>query len=284
MIMAATLDTSFRMLRPGLPRRGHHATLAFVDRIDTAPLRPPADTRTARASGLVRMAEAAGRLSRQRSDILAQLLRATVQPADVTRSAFAPIWAFDNVARTGVLIRLLLALDRLRKSGSPHMLSPAMERDAADRLSAGLSLLQDCSGSDPAPCSALLRHVVRDLVELFGPTAGDIAVSTQIETLAMPAVKRRALLLIACNLLLHCITDGAPGQSGRRLGVSLQRIGGGRVRLTVADTAAGDDHDRSADLCEAIDDMAAILAGRISVRRDEHGGSATDLIFRHAEP
>jgi two-component sensor histidine kinase len=265
--------------------------LEFVDRIDVlSPRSGGLDVRRERSArdsawnipsghprGLARMAEAAGRLKGQRAAILYQLLHATSAPPENKGSPLKPIWAFENFARAKVMIRLLSSLDRLRKNGSPHMLSLEVERDAADRLSAGLSLLQDLSGACPVPCSALLRHVVRDLVELFGPTIGEVSVATRIEPITMTGIKRRAVVLTVCNLLLNSIADGFPELSRGALLVSMQRIGRAQVRLTVADNGCASDRDHMEESWEAVDDLVAILGGRLVRQRDGHGGMVTEL-------
>jgi hypothetical protein len=266
------------------------ASLAFVDRIDVRPFvsaeapYPPRDRAPEpperRTPGLTRLMEAADRLTGPRADILSQLLRATCSPVEASRSPLRPIWAFENFARTRVMIRLLSALDRLRKNGDPHMLSLDMERDAADRLSAGLSLVRDLSTSTPVPCSSLLRHVVRDLVELFGPSVGEVLIATQVEPVSLSAVKRRALLLATCNLLLQALADGFAGRRSGTLLVSLHRVSGIAMRLTVADDGSAATRDWSGECVEAVDDLAAILEGRLFHQRDGRGGVITELTFR----
>ncbi len=178
------------------------------------------------------------------------------------------------------MIRLLSALDRLRKNGDPDMLSLDMERDAANRLSAGLSLVRDLSTATPAPCSSLLRHVVRDLAELFGPAVGEVLIATQIEPLSLSAVKRRALLLAVCNLLLQAMADGFVGRRSGTLLVSLHRIGPAAVRLTVADDGSASTRDWANEAIEAVDDLVAVLEGRLFHQSDRRGGVITKLTFR----
>jgi hypothetical protein len=266
------------------------ANLAFADRVDVRPFvstvvpHPLRDRAPAlpgrRTPGLTRMMEAADRLTGPRADILSQLLRATCTPLEAARSPLRPVWAFENFARTRIMIRLLSALDQLRKNGDPHMLSLDMERDAADRLSAGLSLVRDLSTATPVPCSSLLRHVVRDLVELFGPTVGEMLIATQVEPVSLSGVKRRALLLAACNLLLQALVDGFAGRRSGTLLVSLHRIGSAAMRLTVADDGSASTRDWSGESIEAVDDLVAILEGRLFHQRDGRGGVITELTFR----
>jgi two-component sensor histidine kinase len=274
-------------------RSARATNLEFVDRIDVGPFRQggpdvrrgqAAPARTwvipgGRAQGLVRMAEAAGRLNGQRAAILYQLLRATGRPLENEGSPLKPVWSFENFARAKVMIRLLSSLDRLRKSGSPHMLSLDVERDTADRLSAGLSLLQDLSGACKLPCSTLLRHVVRDVVELFGPTVGELSVATQIEPITMTSVQRRAIVLTVCNLLLNSIADGFPGRGRGTLLVALQRTGRARMRLTVADDGCASDRNYTEESWEAVDDLVAVLEGRLIRQRDRRDGAITELTF-----
>jgi two-component sensor histidine kinase len=266
------------------------ANLVLVDRVDVRPFlstvaprpapHPAPELPERRTPGLTRMMEAADRLTGPRADILSQLLRSTCTPEEDPRSPLRPIWAFENFARTRVMIRLLSALDRLRKNGDPRMLSLDMERDAADRLSAGLSLVRDLSAATPVACSSLLRHVVRDLVELFGPTVGEVLIATQVEPVSISPVKRRALLLATCNLLLQALADGFAGRRSGTLVVSLHRIGRAAMRLTVADDGSVATRDWSGESVEAVDDLVAILEGRLFPQRDGRGGVVTELTFR----
>jgi hypothetical protein len=246
---------------------------------DAARYRPEPDLARPRVSGFARMADAAARLTRHRSDILCQLLRATCETVDTGDSPLKPIWVFENATRARVQIRLLSSLDRLRRNGSPYMLSVDTERDAADRLSAGLSLLKDLGSACPVSCSALLRHVVSDLVELFGPTVGEVSVATQIEPLMMTNVKRRALVLVACDLLLHSISDGYHEGSRGTLLVSLKRIERRCLRLTIADDGCGKDREPAPEMFEAVEDMTAILHGDFTFRHDDCGGMIAELTF-----
>jgi hypothetical protein len=230
--------------------------------------------------GLRLMMEAADRLTGPRADILSQLLRATCRPVESSDSPLRAIWAFENFARTRLMIRLLSGLDRVRKNGDPHMLSLDMERDAADRLSAGLSLLHDLSGATPVPCSSLLRHVARDVAELFGPTVGDVLIATQVERVLLSRIKRRALLLTTCNLLLQALAEGFPGRRSGTLLVSLHRIGGAAMQLKVADDGSAATRDRFDDSVEAVNDLVAILEGRLCHQRDGRNGVVTELTFR----
>jgi two-component sensor histidine kinase len=269
------------------------SNLEFVDRIDVTSFgssgldvrwgRSPGERELGiadgRTHGLSRMAEAASRLKGQRAAILYQLLRATSAPQETDGSPLKPVWSFENFARAKVMIRLLSSLDRLRKNGSPHMLSLDVERDTADRLSAGLSLLQDLSGARPVPCSAVLRHVVRDLVELFGPTIGEVSVATRIEPITMTCAKRRAVVLTVCNLLLNSMAEGFPGRSRGTILVSLQRINQAQVRLTVADDGCTSIRDPMEESWESIDDLTALLGGRLVRQRDGRGGAITELTF-----
>jgi two-component sensor histidine kinase len=270
--------------------KGAGANPVFADRIDVTPFLSAVGFRLAphlalglpeqRAPGLRRMMEAADRLSGTRANILSQLLRATCRPVESLDSPLRPIWAFENFARTRVMIRLLSGLDRVRKNGDPHMLSLDMERDAADRLSVGLSLLHDLSAATPVPCSSLLRHVVRDLAELFGPTVGEVLITTQVEPVSLSRVNRRALLLVTCNLLLQALAEGFSGRRSGTLLVSLHRIGSAAMRLIVADDGSAATRDGSGEFGEAVDNLVAILEGHLCHERDERGGVVAELTFR----
>jgi two-component sensor histidine kinase len=60
----------------------------------------------------------------------------------------------------------------------------------------------------------VLREIVRDLVTLFGPTAGDIELHLNIERVALAAYRRRALVLAASELVINALLHAFKGRSG----------------------------------------------------------------------
>jgi len=237
------------------------------------------EIRESRAEGLLRLADAASRLTTRRADILCQLLRATCPGTDADASPLRPIWELENFARAGMTIRLLASMDRLKKSRRSPRPSRAGERDAADRVTASLSLLQNVASAGMVPASTLLSFLARDLVELFGPAVGGLSVAVQIEPLMLPRLGRRALLLAACNLILRSICDGFPAAAGGTLLVSLRRIGERSARLIVADDGHARDWDPPSSFQHAIDDLAAILDGEFAYATDQQDGKTACLTF-----
>jgi hypothetical protein len=226
-----------------------------------------------------RMVNSAAGLSTQRAEILCKLLRATCEIRQAEGSALRSIWAAENLARGDRVIQLLALLDRIDRTNGIAMIPPETEHYAADRLAAGLCLLQNLSAAEPVPCSAVLRHVVHDLMALFGPVVGGVIVVTRMQHLAMANDRRRALVLAACNILLHAISLGFDRRVLGRFVVSLERIDTTTAQLTIANNGGSSDGFAVPLPLEPVGDLAAFLEGRFSYRQADHGGTIAVLAF-----
>jgi hypothetical protein len=228
-------------------------------------------------SGLGAIVLAANGLSHRRGDTLGRLLAATnTPPPDAPGTAPGTVWALDNIERAGRIVALLQALDRLDRIGAPYGFGPGAERRAVDRLAAGLRLLNDPKSAAPTPCSATLRYLARDWVELFGPAVGDVSLATDIERLALPALKGRALLLAASTLILDALCAGIahPGRVG--MVVSLHRFSDAYACLSVADDRPPLSATRSGAACAG---LVAVLDGHFACRPATGGGTLRDVMF-----
>ncbi len=87
------------------------------------------------------------------------------------------------------------------------------------------------------PCAALLQVIVARLVELF---AGERSVDLQLALaeIALPAEQRRALLLIASELVINALKYAFPPGGGGTITVTLVRLSD-RIELSVADDGVG---------------------------------------------
>ena len=125
-------------------------------------------------------------------------------------------------------------------------------------------------GTELLPCADLLVRISNGLVSLFNG-GRPIIVLTSIHDVRLPALKRRALVLIASELIINCLKYAFPQNSGGTIKLSLRRGTGGIV-LRVQDNGVGlgagaGKGSGSALICE----LLAILEGKI-VRRDAQPG------------
>ncbi|WP_375289112.1 ATP-binding protein [Qipengyuania sp.] len=125
-------------------------------------------------------------------------------------------------------------------------------------------------GTELLPCADLLARISGGLVSLFNG-GRPIIVLTNFHDVRLPAIQRRALVLIASELIINCLKYAFPQNSGGTIKLSLRRGTGGIV-LRVKDNGVGlgagaGKGSGSALICE----LLAILEGKI-VRRDAHPG------------
>lgn len=224
-------------------------------------------------------AEAADLLTSRRGAILDLLLKATRSARDDDRTMLEPIWANETFERVYFIVELLLMLDHRMKAGSRHLSGVRIEHQTALRLAGAFRLLNDLTDRDVQPCCGLLRDVVRDLVELFGPAVGDVVVKLDIERLALPQFEWRALILAAGNLVLRALLHAFRGRSFGVVQVSLRRVGDSYARLIVADDGCDLTYDREADGWAVLEDLTAILDSRVAYRRANRGGTIAEIVI-----
>ena len=171
-------------------------------------------------------------------ELLAALLGEPPQDVDVGCQVLRPLWAEEMRHRAGRLLRLVLWMEQLCAGSRPY-LSCQIELAVSRHLGMLYRSLEMQPERDLAPCSVVLREVVRDLVALFGCVAGNVEFRSDIERLALPAFQRRALVLAASELVVNTLSHAARGRQNGRLLVSLRMTGHRHARLTVTGDGTG---------------------------------------------
>jgi hypothetical protein len=228
------------------------------------------------------LAEAAALLTPRRGAILDLLLKAMSPVRGGDGSVLQPIWVNEAFERAIFIVELLLLLDHRTQDGRRRLPGLRIEHQTGIRLAMAFRCVNDLGDRTPQPCSDLLRYIVRDLVELFGPSVGDVAVKLEIERLALPRLQWRALILAAGNLVLRSLFRAFRGRSFGTITVSLRRVGRSSARLVVADDGCDRIGEREADGWAVLDDLAAILDSSFAYIRTDEGGMAAEIIVRPA--
>jgi hypothetical protein len=224
---------------------------------------------------IARMAEASNALTRRHAAILGLLLTKPVSHDE--GSILQPIWRNEALERAALMIELLATLDRRIRVGCQHVPTARIERQSAGRLAIAFQSADCLSGSGIQTCSDLLRYIVRDLVELFGPAVGEVDVTLEIERLALSSVRWRALILTTVNLVLRALCRAFGRRSFGTIAVCVRRSARGELRLTVADDGDALTPARAADDWGVLDDLAAVLDSRVIYRRGSHGGTVAEV-------
>jgi two-component sensor histidine kinase len=168
-----------------------------------------------------------------RTEMLCRLLEPIRPAAWGGRPVLWPLWADEMVHRTYVTIHLtalLMSNLRLEHNGPMRF---ELDYRVASNLAAAIGQLVIARDNERLPCSAVLRGIVRNLVELFGPVAGGIRIATRIEPLQLAAFKRRALALVAVELISQALASAYRRLDEGHIDVHLARISRSRARLTV---------------------------------------------------
>jgi two-component sensor histidine kinase len=149
-----------------------------------------------------------------------------------------PLWAEEAMHRAYNFMRLIDAGSSAEEQTSENRLArgkpDALARDLAARF-------RDLETSDERvvlPCSAVLRDVVACLVWLFGSPI-NVSVETRVMDVALPAYKRRALVLAAAELVANALLHAFRGRQAGRMEVDLIAGRKGAACLRIADNGIG---------------------------------------------
>jgi two-component sensor histidine kinase len=205
-------------------------------------------------------------------------------PPGGTGPASSPVWAAEAMHRAYATLQLFLKL---------HQSTPLIDRLTRDleyRLAADLaSNLRALATADPrAPsaCAPALRAVVGNLVALFGPATADLQVKTDIEPITLPGAARRALVLLAHELVADAVLHASAGHPGSRILVTLRPLSPGLACLTVTedDYALSNEHRQPDTIATS---LAALLLADLHYA-DRRAGYTTAVIFgvggAHVQP
>jgi two-component sensor histidine kinase len=188
------------------------------------------------ANRVPKVAEGAGRrdlVAVHRTEILSRLLAPVCPAAWGGHPVLWPLWADEMVHRTYATIQLTSLL--LPQWRCEHRTPVRRELDygVASNLAAAIRELTIHSDGERMPCSALLRGITRNFVELLGPAAGDITIATRIEPLQLVAFKRRALGLVVIELLSNALLYAFRELEAGHIEVQLAQVSRSRARLIV---------------------------------------------------
>jgi hypothetical protein len=241
------------------------------------PAPPASSDRT--VSRLEQMAEVVATVCSTRQEILGLLLGTTSPLAYQGPPVLRPLWASEAMQRAYDLIRLVACLERSVPLRAYDLAAACAERKLARELAATFRALDLADDKQILPCSDLLRALMRDLVELFGPVGGGIDVRTSIEPLLLPADKRRALLLAAYALVANLLGSELTDSNGGVVMVTLSRVGESEALFRVVDSGRrlrGGDCIRR---FEVIADLANLLESDPVYRIEAAGGVAAEIVF-----
>jgi hypothetical protein len=189
-----------------------------------------------------------------------------------------PLWAEEAMHRSYNFLRLVFrqAPGRGPGKGLTHMAELCLATDLA-ALYGSLAAVPE---RQVVSCSPVLREIVRDLVALFGPTAGDIELHVNIERVALAAYRRRALVLAASELVINALLHAFEGvRTGGLISVELLLIDGWRARLRISDDGVGCGNCRIGAGCGVAGGLASLLESELVYHSPKRSGTIVELVL-----
>jgi two-component sensor histidine kinase len=181
------------------------------------------------------MALLAGKVPPKAGDLLGVLLTSTVPIHGRGCQVLRPLWAEEAMHRAYGFVRLVHARNRSGDSTSENF----CDEDASARnLAVQFKELAAGREREVLPCSAVLEDVVTSLGALFCCPA-NIALKTKIDEVSLPSYKRRALVLVAFELVSNALLHAFQGREVGLIEVGLTAHGPKSACLHVADNGNG---------------------------------------------
>jgi two-component sensor histidine kinase len=223
------------------------------------------------------IASAAAGVSPERIRLLGILLAAGSAASCGGRPVLRPVWATEALHRSHNVARLIGCLEQRMPVGQGQ--SPDFETRLGVQLAATFDSLAITYDEEPRACSEPLRAVVRDLVELFGPAAGPIAVTTRVDRLTLSAFRQRALVLMANELVTNALLHAFQNQHLGRITLELSVLDRHTARLIVTDDGdcVADRTRRCSARCSVLDYLADLLETELVYRSSAGSGVIAEV-------
>jgi two-component sensor histidine kinase len=183
------------------------------------------------------------------------------------------------VHRTYVTVRLTALLMSQLKIAHDVPVQCELDCRIASELAAAMRGLIISSDYDRVPCSAVLRSVTRNFVELFGPVAGDITITTRIVPLQLAAFKRRALALVVVNLLSNALLEAFCGLEEGHIEVQLAQPSRSYGRLIIMDNGRAQSVAAPRESQQISNDLANLLEAEVRYRTLGLDGTVVEIDF-----
>ena len=147
------------------------------------------------------------------------------------------LWRADALHRARNLAQLAASLANVASNPSREWFGDGATREIESLSSLFARLAQDDGDPCEVDCSAMLADVVDGLAGIFGQ-ARHIVCEVNVEPISLSQEKRRALVLIASELIINTLKYAFPSGQGGRISLVFGQDQG-RVRLDVRDNGIG---------------------------------------------
>jgi hypothetical protein len=233
-------------------------------------------------SNLEQLAIWSDRLTDRSDEAAGILLAATTFISHGGLRALQPLWAEEAMHRAYSMMRLLQTAQLRGNGGAP----PLQDRHCriAARLSLNLRTLQADAMLVRTPCARILTQTVHDLVLLFGRGPGKIDIMSEIDRLTLSAYRRRALVLLANELVVNALTHAFSVGAAGLIHVGLRIIRPGLVELHVADDGVGLSEATLPSATSVAGGLASLLGGELRYCSTNFWSTRAEVWFPLGEP
>jgi hypothetical protein len=210
-------------------------------------------------------------------DLISVLLASAVLTNNHGCGVLRPLWTQEAMHRAHYFMRLVDARKCLGQLTRDNRAAVGVKDLAAHDLAAQFRKLQRGGERAVVPCALVLRDVVTDLGTLFGYPA-NIALNTKIGSVNLPAYKRRALVLAACELFCDALLHRFAGRGSRLIEVGLTLRGSRSACLRVADNGMGFNGIPPKITCGVAAGLADLLEADLAYGQ-AHGWTTAEIVF-----
>ena len=190
------------------------------------------------------------------------------------RSFLRPLWQAEALNRATNILCLVERLDSCTRSSLSDQ-DMATARTLAD-AQRSLCMVPE---SARLPTARVLNQVVCGLAGLFGRVLGSVNLTVDIVPLALTPFRRRALVLLASELVTQALLHGSRDNAQSRINVLLTDLDSRNLRLLVEHNACRPDVAAHAGKFEIISKLAALLEAELVYHQSELSGTSTELVF-----
>jgi hypothetical protein len=183
-----------------------------------------------------------------------------------------PIWANEAMQRAYDIVQLFSSLERARPYRGACTRCLRSEQAYANDLAEVYTEIKKLGNQAVQPCAGVLKMALLSIDGLFSAVSGVNRISCTVEVVGLKAVKRRALVLVACRLVTSILNEQTA--SGQDINVKLIGAGPGVACLSVF--ASSEALNRYDDI---VDDLADLLQAAVCRTCQDSGPTRVDLLF-----
>lgn len=195
------------------------------------------------------------------------------------RPVLYPLWAEEALNRAINMCQLTLMLEWRRWHGVDTPVDYQYELARAGRLATCFQALDINDEAAVLPCAEILYETASCLVELFGPAVGQVILTAELDQLALPAYRRRALVLAAAALVSRTLLHGFRQRSEGQIVITLGRDDSHHALFFMEDDGYGFGPEHASGSHEIIAGLTALLEADVVYRHSDMGGTAAEVRF-----